>query len=207
MSIQEMEKYLCQVRSVHSCKILQDDSGEIQEVHIISDTGRSPKQISRDIQSVFMTKFGVNLDHKKISIAQIKSEDMEYADFRLKFKALECLIDDRRSEVKVILEKDDELYEGIVSGPNTAGNALRMPARATLHAVENFFGLEDSFILEDIKIISLSGRDTVVVAVASVLGDKEQMLSGSAVVEGDMKEAAVKAALSAVNRVICKFSR
>lgn len=52
---------------------------EITEIHVLSDTSRSPKQLARDIQSALMVRFGVNVDHKLISIAQIPSKNTNEA--------------------------------------------------------------------------------------------------------------------------------
>lgn len=206
MDVREIEQYLLQVKSVKSCRIQVDQGGSIQEIHVVSDLKRSPKQVSRDIQSVLISRFGLNVDYKKISIAQIKQDMAEYSDFRLKLKTIEYSIVDKRSEVRVILEKGEEPYEGIASGPNTSNNILRILGEATLRAVESFFGIDETFLLEDVKSVSLAGREAVIVAVTSVFDGGEQMLSGSAMVNNDKKEAVVKAALNAVNRVILKMS-
>jgi len=205
MDIREIEQLIKQIKSVISCKIVANDNGEMEEIHILSDTRRSPKQLSRDIQSALMSKFGQGVDHKIISIAQIDERAMEDRDFRLKLKTVEFSTSGTRAEVKVILEKDNEIYEGKASGINSSINSQRLLSKATLAAIENFLGVDDSFILEDIKIIPLAGRDAVITAINFIGEYGEQIFCGCALVNRDNKEAVVKSTLDAVNRRIIKY--
>src|SRR5690242_732598 len=148
MDMSLVEQYLKQLDSVEHCKILLDSEGEIQEIHITAKSKRSSKQISRDIQSILISKFGLNIDYKKISIAQIKYEFEADNCSRLKFKAIEYSLDETKSSAKVVLEKDDELFEGAVSGPHTKNNVLALFSRATLKAVEAFLKIDDIFVVE-----------------------------------------------------------
>lgn len=207
MDIREIEQYLVQLKSVRSCRILLDEAGTIQEIHVVSDLKRSPKQISRDIQSILISKYGLDIDYKKISIAQVNQDSAENTDFRLKLKTIEYTMSDKKSEVKVILEKDDESYEGSASGASTSNNILRMLGKATLNAVEEFCETEDTFIIDDVRSTAIAGKEVMLVAVTGVLGDNEYTLSGSAMVDKDRKESVVKATLNAVNRMVTRNLR
>lgn len=198
----EIEQYLKQIKCVNSCKILLDNQGDIEEIHVVSGSRRNPKQISRDIQSILISKFDLNIDHKKISIAQIEDDLIEKGDFRLKLRTVEYSITDMKTEIKVVLEKDNELYEGLVSGPNTLNNTQRLLGKATLRAVEKCLGLEDAFVLEDIKILHAAGKEVVIAAVTFIFNNTERLLSGSAIVYDDKKDAIVKATLDAINRIV-----
>lgn len=205
MDIKEIEQYVNQVRDVDACKILLDDRGNIQEIHIVSNMKRTPKQISRDVQSVLASKFDLEIDHKVISIAQLSNGVKDEEGFRLKLKSIESSAVNNKAEVKVVLQKDDELYEGYASGPNTAVNAIRLCAKAAIYAVEKFCGIEDAFSVEDIKTSNIAGQEVIVIAISMVENSMEKLLSGSALVERDKREAAVKAALDAINRSMKKF--
>jgi hypothetical protein len=205
MEIKAIEQYLSKIGSVISCKINTNDKGEIEELHIISDTNRSCKQISRDIQSILVSKFDIDLDYKKISIAQVDEDSLNnHRGFRLRLKNIEYNTSGTKIDVKVVLEKGETSYEGCVSGPNTSFNSLRILANATLKAIENFTGISDIYILEDIADIDLARSQAVIAAVTFVTQEKEQLFSGSAFVNRDKKEAIVKATLDAVNRSISK---
>ncbi len=204
MDFREVEQYLKQIKAVESCRIIVDEEQDIEEIHIVSSMRRSPKQISRDVQSILISKFGLDIDHKKISIAQIDTDSTTDGG-RLKLKTIEYSITDGKANVKVVLEKDDERYEGVISGTNTTYNTQRMLAKATLNAVEKYCEVEDAMVLEDIKTATIAGNEVVVVAVSMILPNREQMMTGSALVSRDKKEAIVKATLDAVNRNIVKY--
>lgn len=204
MDIRGMEQFLKQIKSVISCKFVIDNNDNLQELHILSDTSRSPKQLSRDIQSALISKFGLDVDHKKISIAQIDEKSMDDKDFRLKLKSIEFSTNGTKADVKVILEKEDQIFQGEVSGPNTLHNSKRLIASATLKAVEKFLGIEENFLVEDIKITDLASREVVVTAITFVTQTTEQIFSGCAFINRDDKEAVVKSTLDAINRRIIR---
>jgi len=204
MEIKEMEQLIKQVKSVLSCKIVIDSDSNVEELHILSDMKRSPKQISRDIQSLLISRFGLEIDYKKISIAQIDEETLEDKAFRLKVKTIEFTTSGTKANVKVTLAKDEDVFQGEITGVNTLSNSNRMLATATLKAVEGFLGLEDNFILEDIKAITLAGREAVVTAITFIAEDNEQLFSGCAFINRDKKEAIVKSTLDAINRRVIK---
>lgn len=204
MIMKDIEQFISQIKSVLSCKVVADENGNIQEIHILSDIKRSPKQVSRDVQSGLISRFGLDIDHKKISIAQIDEKAAESKDFRLKLKTIEFSTSGTRANIKVILEKDEEIFEGEVSGVNTVSNSQRLLGTAALKAVEKFLGIEDNFILEDIKTVGLAGREVIVSAITFVTTNHEKLLSGCAFVNRDKKEAVVKATLDAINRSIIR---
>lgn len=204
MDISNIESFLGKLNSVISAKIVLGKDDEIEEIHILADNNRHSKQISRDIQSVLISKFDINIDHKKISIAQVEGERVSLKEFRLKIRSIEFLTSHRKADVKVILEKEDETFEGVTSGANTASNSLKLIAEATLKAVEGFANCMDTFILEDIKTTTLSGKEVVVVAITYLDNYTEYLLSGTSYINRDIKEAVVKATLDAINRCILK---
>lgn len=204
MDTREAEQYIKQIKAVESCKIILGSDFSIDEIHIVSTMRRSPKQISRDVQSILISRFGIDIDHKKISIAQIDTDLLPHG-CRLRLKTIEYSITEGKANIRVVLDKDDELYEGVFSGVNTVYNTSRMLAKATLFAVEKYCGIEDTFVLEDIKTAAIAGNEVVVVAVSLISTNQEQILTGSALVTRDKKEAIVKATLDAVNRSIIKY--
>lgn len=205
MDIKAIEDYLRQVRSVIHSKILLDDDGSIKEMHIVCDSKRSPKQVSRDIQSVLVSGFGIDIDYKKISIAQIDCGAVSNSECRIKIHSIDYNVNGVKLTVKVILEYEDNIFEGVCSGPNTQNNCLRMVGKSTLQAIEKCIDAEEKFSLEDIKICNAAGREFVLAAVIVFLDGREWVLSGSSVVENDSMESVVKAVLDSLNRVLPKL--
>ena len=130
---------------------------------------------------------------------------MENDNFRLRLKSIEYSTTNSKAEVMVTLEKEEECFEAKLSGPNTASNISKMLAKATLCAIEKFCGVSEFLLLEDVSFSAIAGREVAIVAVVIITGSGEQLLSGSAIINKDKKEAVVRATLDAVNRSITKY--
>ncbi len=206
MNIKEAEQLIGKLKGVISCRIKLDRKNNVEEIHILSNTVREPKQISRDVQSTLTSEYGIDVDYKKISIAQIDEEITSVNNFRLKFSTVEYSITGKKATIKVILHKDGKYYEGEVTGVQTSYNSEKMIASATLKAVENFLGTEDMFIAEDVKIISMMNREVIVTAIIFLNDSDEQFFTGCASVNRDRKEAIVKSTLDSINRKIIRYS-
>ena len=139
MEISDIKKTIEEIKSVESCGIITDHFNNIEEIHIVADFDRDPSQISNDIQSILKSRFDIEIDQNKISIAQLKDTKVEKPEeYRLKLKTIEYSLSGSKSEVKVILEKDEVVVEAMVSGSNTKFNTQRILSTATLRATERF---------------------------------------------------------------------
>lgn len=209
MNYNEIESFITNLKSVLSCKIIYNDNNDIEEIHILSDSSRSTKQVSRDVQSVLVSKFNLNVDYKKISIAQIDknlSDSTVDETFRLLHKGISYSSAKGHIQIKVHLKWNDMDIDGEAEGIKTSSNILKLTARATLNAIENAIGAKDCLVLEDLKIIRLIDKDTVIQAITFITKDEEQHLCGSAFINGDKMEAVVKAALDAINRRVIIYN-
>lgn len=201
-SVPEYESAVCQIREVISARIVADETGKILEIHVLAGAGRSPKQVVRDIESVFMVRYGLSIDYKKISVAQMKDEDNVNSglEVRPRVVGVTVLLSGRKTEAKVQLEIGSEIYEGCATGPSTLGNKLRLVSQATVIALEEYLKGTCNILTEDIGLITLSGSQAVVVSITLVTNIGEERLVGSVFVKQDAREATVKATLAAVNR-------
>lgn len=203
MNIELIEKNLEKIESVISCKIILGEK-DIDEIHIVSNGTRSAKQIARDIQSVLIATYDIQIDYKKISIAQIFDESLKRAESRLKLAAVSHDNLGTRAAVKVSISNSKDTYENSLSGINSNRNIERMLVDATLKSVEEALGYDDTFIMEDVRTVPISNEKAVLVIVMAMLDGFEQRLCGSCLIKNDYKEAVVKATLDAVNRYISK---
>lgn len=199
-----IEDNLEKVDSVISCRIILGELEDINEVHIVSNGSRSPKQISRDIQSILIATYNIHIDYKKISIAEIPDPTVGKVKNRLKIERVAHENNGTRSLIKVAIENEGKLYENSKMGVNVIRNIERMLVNSTLANIEAALGYEDVFILEDIRTINVSSDKVVVVVIMGFLDGNEHRLCGSCLVRNDYKEAVVKATLDAVNRYITK---
>jgi hypothetical protein len=211
VSVDEVEAVIGLLRDVVSAKVVANHDGAIEEVHVLVSSGRAPKQIVRDIESAVMAKLGLEIDHKKISVAQIgdtgrrgfRGEAAVAAGqfARLRFVDVNISIDGPMAQARVRLARDAEVFEGCAGGANTEHNHLRMIAAATLDAVCKSCPADGVYVLEDIdRSVVLAGERVVVAYVNRVTSRTEEHLTGSALVRSDLWKAVVSASLDAVNR-------
>lgn len=202
VSASDIEAVIRSLTNVNSTRVVMDDGGSIREIHVLTDDTRSPKQLVRDVESALQAQFGLELDHKKVSIAQTQNgKQPKFADSRLKFSEVSISLNGMQAAAVVRLRVNGETFEGQASGPSSHHGQLRLISTATLKAVEGWGGKELALVLEDINpSVNLSGQTLVVVSVNMITPKGEDLLSGSAVMKQDLWKAVVNATLDAVNR-------
>ncbi len=199
-----IEENLQQIDSVISSKIIIGEANQIEEIHIVSNGIRNPKQIARDIESVLLANFDYKIDHRKISIAQLDDIDIRKIKPRLKLNGISKETSGNKANVKVSILKADEEFVASKSGINSNRNIERMLAEATVMAVEDSLGINDLFIVEDIRNLMIASVQVVVVLVSSLINGQEIILSGSSVVKNDYYLSVAKATLDSINRFLTK---
>lgn len=199
-----LQEALEQVAGVLSARAVFGPDERLQDVHVLARPPRNPRQIVRDVEAVLASQFGLELDRRHISVAQIEDEESldDSADLRLHPRAILVNHGGTRAEVKVELISDEgEVFAGQSSGIQSEAQRLRLIAAAALSALEDYFGAVCSFILDDVVLFDISSRFTgVLVGVTVVTPEGEEGLVGSALVKRDTGEAVVAAVLNAVNR-------
>jgi len=202
--IQDWEQAIKQIKSVIAARIKVNHQGEIEEVHILAGAGRAPKQIARDVESILVAQFDLQIDHKKISVAQVEDdEDGTFAiveSTRPKLVGVTLRTVNGMAEVKVELLTGDKIIEGIAQGPSSVHNKLRLFVEATLQALSPLTLDKFLFVTEDVGITQLAKQQIALVSITLITSGGEQSLTGCALVRNDDREAVVKATLDAVNR-------
>ncbi|HUS88810.1 MAG TPA: hypothetical protein VMW91_05475 [Desulfosporosinus sp.] len=202
--IQDWEQAIKQIKSVIAARIKVNNQGEIEEVHILAGSGRAPKQIVRDVESILIAQFDLQIDHKKVSVAQVEDdEDGTFAiveSTRPKLAGVTLRTINGLAEVKVELLTGDKIIEGIAQGPSSAHNKSRLFVEATLKALSPLTLDKFLFVAEDVGITQLAKQQIALVSITSITSAGEQSLTGCALVRNDDREAVVKATLDAVNR-------
>jgi hypothetical protein len=200
IKLADCENFIRQIRDVISVNIVASDSMEIEEIHVLAEEIRSPKQIVRDIETLFRVEYNIDLDHKKISVVQLRKEQRNMNDKRLKFSAINLNMQGNKMEAMVELTSAQKSCKGQKTGVLSRVNRLRVTAEAALQASCGFLEEDCNVVLDDINIFPLGGKSVVCVVVTMLRGMQEDTLAGCALVRQDEKEAAVRAALSAINR-------
>lgn len=201
----EMERLLSSLGGVIAARAVFNDEDEIVEIHVLSDLSKSPKQLVRDIQSASMAAFGLEIDYKLISIAQVSNDMVAPAvtiPQRLVIRKIMIGLDSQSLETTVILGHGDKTYEGSSKGPLTARSRINATATAAIQALKKYLGPAYGLSLMDTQRLNMAGNECFVVALSLTDITGENIRYGVAPVNGPETEvqAIVKAILSAVNR-------
>lgn len=203
----DYEDIIAHIRDVVAARVLADDAGEILEIHVLARQRRSARQVTRDIESALLSRFGKSIDAKRVSVAQIKDEsESALLPMRLMLDGIGFRTDGGTSEARVALRDDDNVNEGVVSGPASSANRPRLVAAATLAAVAGHFRNSRTFAVEDVAIVTL-GPDLVALVGVTPVSGRGRMLVGSSLVRRDEFEAIARATLDALNRQLEFASR
>ncbi|EEG77843.1 hypothetical protein [Dethiobacter alkaliphilus] len=198
----ECENLIKQIRDVISVNIVLGDNKEIEEIHILAEDTRNAKQLVRDVETLLRVEYGLDLDHKKISVVQLKNEQKLLQDKRVKFTAIQYSLQGSQLEALVELTSDKRSCQGKSCGVNSSSNRLRLFAEATLNALNDFLDSGTTVFLEDVVQYPMGRRNMISAALTYMQGPSEEYLVGSALIKQDEKEAVVRATLDAINRRI-----
>lgn len=210
VSAEQIEDVVRQLKDVVSVRAVLNPIGRVDELHVLVNPRRAPKQVARDIESGLIAHLGVEIDYKKISIAQVQSRSQlggggsSSEKARLRFCDVSLTMSGAKADACVHLRRDETIYTGNASGHASNHNQLRLIAAAALRAVENTGAEDGTMVVEDLCVqVPLAGR-TAVVALVSAIGSAsgEELLTGSALIRQDLWKAVVNATLDAVNRRI-----
>lgn len=196
------EDILRQIKDVVSAKIVSSETGEILEIHVLASQHRSPKQVVRDIESALMARFGVAIDHKKVSVAQLQIDEVEaeFPEFRPRLGKVDMAVSGMSAQADVSLSIAGTTFAGSAAGTSAANNRLRLIAMATLDALDQYLGGACAFAVEEVSVNTLGSKEVALVCLSMVTVIDEEYLVGSALVKGDVFKTIVKATLDAINR-------
>jgi len=196
----DIEAIICRLRDVIAVSVVEDAKGELAEIHVLTGSSRSPKQVVRDVESALMARLGYPIDHKKVSVAQVNDGPPSVDHSRVRFSDVSISLHGSRSEATVRLTKEGAVFSGSANGTNSPMGQMKLIAGATLRAIEDSGLTGANITLEDATEVSVGGRRVAVVMVNMVTDRSEESLTGSAVIKQDLWKGVVNATLDAVNR-------
>lgn len=196
----EYEETLKRIKDVVTARVVQDDLGVILEVHVLAGPGRAVKHIARDVESAIIAAFGVPIDRRKISIAQLSGGDLGRQEKRLRLEKVQIVSEPDAAQVDVFLKMGSTAASGTSRGVPTPKSWLYLAASATLAAVMQFLNPEITFNVEDASVSASRPSKVALVSIMVFTSGRQQLLTGSCPVSHDDREAIVKATLDALNR-------
>lgn len=207
----ELEERLRQLTGVRAVRVVTGPDRKPIEIHVLAARDKAPKQVVRDVQSLAMAEFDLEIDHRIVSVVQLDGPDGDdvssaapvdvqpVAVNRVTIATIAVESAGAFAQVMITLDSGGDRTSGSSRGPVGADNRARIVARATLAAVAQLVDL-DAAEVDQAQVVSLGGREVAVCTVTFVTAQGEQVVSGSAVVRNDPADAVARGVLDALNR-------
>ena len=206
LDLTEVEREICRLPDVSIVRIVAEPDGRVSEVHVVAHQGKHPKQIVRDVQSIALASFGLELDRRVISVVQLGGSILDESstpDPRPSIVAITAEASGMRSLVRVTLAVGEEEAVGFAEGSIATTARHRLVALATVDSLRQ---LEPAAV-DHAEVIRIGAHDVAVVTVVYVIPPAEQLVSGSAIVRPQQEADAVsRAVLDATNRRLAYVS-
>ena len=228
-TIQRAEDLLSSLQGVVSVRIVARPGGEIEEIHLLTNTEVSPKQTVRNVESALKAHFHLEVDHRKISVAQSSdAEKVEKEPEPQKPVLIEKILSEkaesrilllghqvetergRRVRVAVTVEWEGNKHTGEALGTDLPRSRLETVARATLAAIEETVSAQEqggskagvTLALDGVKEMEAFDRSYILVGVNAIHKRDVATLAGASLIEGTPERAAILATLQATHRWI-----
>jgi hypothetical protein len=72
----DFEDALRLIQGVRAASVITRGDGQPTEIHVLAAPGRQPKQLVRDVQSLAMAQFDLDIDHRIVSVVQLEDADL-----------------------------------------------------------------------------------------------------------------------------------
>jgi hypothetical protein len=204
--LRDVEAELCRLPDVVAARIVADHLGRPVEVHVLAQTGKHAKQVVRDIQSVALASFGIELDRRIVSVVQLGPNGTETVEglgptaARPRVVSIETQSTRLRMTIRVAISLGDDEAVGFAEGSVAAVARPRLAAAATLDALRQLQPAAERFDVEAARSVRVGTDDVLIVTLVDVDPPHEQRLAGSAIVHAQVDDATVRAVLDATNR-------
>ena len=214
----ELEDSLRHIPGVKAASVVTGPDAVPTEVHVLAAPGKAAKQVVRDVQSLALARFDIDIDHRIVSVVQMGDDEVQTVDLtsgpagtdlsaqeasdpvvRPAIAAITVRSGHGETEASVTLAISESLFEGKSRGPAGQSHRARLIAAATLDAVSELLGQPCE--VESAAIVATGSRE-IALSVLTVMVPRtgEQVLTGAAVVRGDEADAVVRSVLAALNR-------
>lgn len=205
----ELDQLMSSLSGVIAAKTVVEND-EITDIHILSDSTKSPKQLVRDVQSAVMARLGSAVDYKLISIAQVDknlvvpTDEVPIPEIRLSLAKISTSLEGSHIETSVVLRHKDRLFRGSTKSTVAGRNSAMAAANACIAAVKEYLHEPGQISLLELQKNQLGGSSCISVALSFNNDKYEGQYFGIAPVKSQDLEvqAAAMAVLSALNRIL-----
>ena len=204
IDLTEVEREICRLPDVSIARIVGDDADHVTEVHVVAREGKHPKQIARDVQSVALASFGLELDRRIVSVVQLDTRESlngHHDAPRLSISGITAEASGVRSLVRVTLSREGDEVVGFAEGSVATTARHRLVAHATIDALRQFEPAAGSIDVDHAEIARVGTHDVAVVTIVFIEPPSEQVVAGAAIVHAQQEaDAVARAVLDATNR-------
>ena len=213
--LRELEDELCRLTGVHAVRVVGDRSGRPIEVHVLSDPSKPAKQTVRDVRAVAQTVFGIELDHRIVSVAQLNTNEqntpvgieLPRSETRARVGSIHIEAIGLRAQVRVVLIDPERELTGYAEGSVASAARPQLVAAAALDALRQGDAAAEAIHITNAEINRIGSNRVAIVTVVYVDPPSELVVSGSAVVRRDRDDAVARALLDATNRRLARAER
>jgi hypothetical protein len=202
----EIKNIIQELDGVFSCNLIGTD--RIEEIHIIADKNRDPKRIVRDVETICLVHNDHKIDHKKISIAQVKNSFKESINevSENRIELISIYTENNRSCCKVEMKINEQLIGE--SFESQIGESIeKLIGRSIISILNKHVDFDARLVIDDI--FTIKGKEELVIAQLSMYNSDnnlmQEKLVGAVYVNNNISLAIAKACLKAINRRIGYF--
>ena len=218
----DVEQLLSGLAGVISARVVTNQNGRLDEIHVLASDRLHPKQIVRNVESALSAGFGITVDRRVISVAQTNapeslggptplrsipsqsapqaSPEEDVADLRFVYVGFDVRnATNRETLCHVTVRREREHYIGTGTGASTPQGRALAAAKGLIAAIATARDRSD-IALEDVAIVEAHGKTFVMVAAHVLMRRETIALTGVAILARSPEEAAILAALQAINR-------
>jgi hypothetical protein len=200
--ISDLEAAIAQLSEIRGVRITAVDN-EIDEIHVMSSKLIKPKPLVRNIETLLLVRFGVRVDHRRISIVQSDVKP-DHQIARPIIHAINQTQEGDTRHISVELRSGGQRFIG-TSTISDDSSAMQGGSLALIDAVEKLTARHGDLELREARAITLAGQELVLVMVAWRGATVEELFVGTAINAAGLAAAAARATLDAINRKLVRL--
>ena len=195
---EKVKQEIKKLEGIISCKIT--GNGEIDEIHIIADKKREAKRIVRDIETIVLVNEDREINHKKISIAQVDRGQSLGEKRKIKIQSIYQEHGAPVVHIKLMIGGNivKKKREGSPEDP-----VYLLVAQGMIEIIGGYVDLKAKLRLENIFTTGINNQILIVqLALCNNNFQEGEKLIGAVYINNNLALAAGKACLKALNRKI-----
>jgi hypothetical protein len=200
----DFQQELTKIPGVRTARVVGEQAPT--EIHIVATGARSAKQLVRDVQSLATAGFGLQIDHRIVSVVQIEDNghnpDLDSVQQRAVIEWVKMASRGQTGHIDVGLKLAAGEAVGGADAPSSTRDArARAAAEAVVQALKPVLDERNASVEVDTVILQKIGSDDSVL-IKAVFRDQSSLtpLLGSAIIQDDVVTATARALLHALNR-------